>query len=133
MPLTNLVLAALLAPQAPAGPVAAAPAKIVPMTVRVETGAKITGTEEWAKELGTALAARTGEFRLVPPGEKAELVVRIESLGKAQDGTPVMNGTLVRGEAKRSFAYGYRDVKVQAEALARNLRKIADQMKTAGK
>jgi|PlaIllAssembly_1097288.scaffolds.fasta_scaffold954624_2 hypothetical protein len=133
MPLITLVLAALLAPQASAGPAPAAPAKVVPMTVRVETDAKSAGTGEWAKELGAALAARKGEFRLVRPTEKADLVVRIESLGKAQDGTPVMNGVLVRGEAKRSFAYGYRDVKVQAEALARNLRKIADQMMTAGK
>jgi hypothetical protein len=133
MPFTTLVLAALLAPPPPAGQAPAAPAKVVPMTVRVEAEAKVAGTEEWAKELGTALAARKDEFRLVRPGEKAELVVRIESLGKAQDGTPVMNGALVMGEAKRGFAYGYRDVKVQAEALARNLRKIADQMKTAGK
>jgi hypothetical protein len=133
MPLTTFVLAALLAPQAPAGPAPAAPAKVVPMTVLVEADAKAAGTEEWAKELRTALAARKGEFRLARPGEKAELVVRIESLGKAQDGTPVMNGALVLGEARRAFAYGYRDVKVQAEALARNLRKIADQMKTTGK
>jgi len=103
------------------------------MTVRVEADAKIAGTEEWAKELATALGARKDEFRLVRPDEKAELLVRIESLGKALDGTPVVNGMLVLGEARRGFAYGYRDVKVQAEAFARNLRKIADQMKTAGK
>ena len=134
MLLTTLVLAVLLAPQAPAGPAPDAPAKAVPLTVRVETPAKADeATQAWARELLAALEARKDEFRPARPGEQAELAVRIESLGKATDGTPVMNGTLVLGTTERAFSYGYRDVKVQAEALARNLRKIADQMKAAGK
>ena len=40
-----------------------------------------------------------------------------------------MNGVLVRGGTRRSFSYTFTDVKAQAAALARNLRKYADQMK----
>ena len=134
MLLTTLVLAALALPQASGGPAPAAPAKVVPMSVQVETPAKADeGTQSWARELRAALEARKDEFHLVRPGEKPELVVRVDSLGKAPDGTLVMNGALVLGKTKRDFAYGYKDVKVQAEALARNLRKFADQMKSSGK
>ena len=87
--------------------------------------------QAWAKELRAALEARKDEFRLARPGEKPEFVVRVDSVGKAQDGTPVMNGAFVLGKTTRPFTYGFTDVRVEAEKLARNLRKFADQMKTA--
>lgn len=110
----------------------AAPAAVetAPMTVRVEVSpAADAAVQEWAKELRAALGARRDEFRLARASEAPEFVVRIDSIGKAQDGTPLMNGALVLGETKRPFNYGFRDVKAQAEALARNLRRYADQMK----
>lgn len=123
--LATLALFALTAAQAPA----AAP-KAAPMAVAVEAGEKAGAAEQdWVKELRSALAARKGEFRLVKPGEKAELVVRVDSVGKGQDGTPTMNGAFVLGKTTRPFTYGFTDVRVEAEKLARNLRKYADQMK----
>jgi hypothetical protein len=128
MILATLALAALLPAQAPA-----APAKVVPMTVDVRTEAKADAAiQAWAKELRAALGARKDEFRLAGPGETPEFVVRIDSIGKRQDGTPVLNGSFVLGKtAPRSFDYGFTDVRAEAEKLARNLRKYADQMKAA--
>ena len=57
--------------------------------------------------------------------------MRVDSVGKAQDGTPVVIGALLLWTTARSFTYGFTDVRVEAEKLARNLRKFADQMKTA--
>ena len=137
MTFVTLALAALFAGQAPASqapraPAPAAPAKAVPMAVQVQAAASGDATvRTWAKELRAALEARKDEFRLATKAETAELVVRVDSLGKAQDGTPVLNAALVLGKTTRPFAYGFTDVKVQAQALARNLRKFADQMKTA--
>ena len=59
--------------------------------------------------------------------------MRVDSVGKAQDGTPVLIGALLLGTTTRSFTYGFTDVRVEAEKLARNLRKLADQMKTASR
>jgi hypothetical protein len=131
--LSTLALASLFAAQAAAAQSpAAAPAKVAPMTVQVEAAAGgDAAVQAWAKELRAALETRKDEFRLAKKGETAEFVVRIDSLGKAQDGTPVLNAALVLGKTTRPFAYGFTDVKVQAEALARNLRKYADQMKAA--
>ena len=68
------------AAQAPA----AAPAKVVPMTVRGPDGRRrpTPRVQAWAKELRAALEARKDEFRLAKPGETAELVVRIDSVGE---------------------------------------------------
>lgn len=131
--LSTLALASLFAAQAAAAQSpAAAPAKVAPMTVQVEAAAGgDAGVQVWVKELRAALETRKDEFRLAKKGETAEFVVRIDSLGKAQDGTPVLNAALVLGKTTRPFAYGFTDVKVQAQALARNLRKFADQMKAA--
>jgi hypothetical protein len=105
-------------------------AKAAPMTVQVETSAKdAPGVAEWARELRTALEARKDEFRLAKPGEKAELVVRLDSVGGDPSGASVLNGALVLGEVKRPFRYGFTNVRAEAEKLARNLRKLADQMK----
>ncbi len=128
MTLATLALAALLP-----GPAAAAPPKVVPMTVEVRTAPKAGAeVESWAKELRAALGARKEEFRPVKAGEKAEFVVQLDSIAKRPDGTPVLNGSFAVGNAKpRPFSYGFTDVKSEAEKLARNLRGYADQMKAA--
>jgi len=128
MTLATLALAASFSGQAPAAP--APSTKVVPMTVEVRTAAKAdAGVQAWAKELRAALEARKDEFRLAKPGEKPEFVVQLDSIGKRQDGTPVLNGSFVLGKDTRSFNYGFNDVRTEAEKLARNLRKYADQMK----
>jgi hypothetical protein len=128
MTLATLALAVLLPGQAPA-----APAKVVPMSVEVRTPPKASPElESWARELRAALEARKQEFRLVKPGQKADFVVQLDSIGKRQDGTPVLNGSfVVAGGTPRPFNYGFTDVKVEAEKLARNLRGYAEQMKAA--
>jgi hypothetical protein len=128
MTLATLALAALLPAQAPA-----TPAKVVPMSVDVRTDAKAdAAVQNWAKELRAAIGARKEEFRLVAKGETPEFVVRLDSIGKRPDGTPVLNGAFVLGKAvPRPFDYGFADVRAEAEKLARNLRKYADQMKAA--
>jgi len=128
MSLAILALATLVVAQAPGA------AKAAPMTVQVEASAKAApGVAEWTSELRTALEARKDEFRLAKPGESAEFVVRIDSVGSDQDGTSILNGALVLGEVKRTFRYGFTNVRAEAEKLARNLRKLADQMKAGGK
>jgi hypothetical protein len=128
MTLAIVALAASLAGQAPATPPAAT--RAVPMCVEVRTAAKASAElEAWAKELRAALEARRGEFRLAKPAEKADFVVRLDSIGKRQDGTPILNGAFVLGGTTRSFNYGFNDVRTEAKKLARNLRKYADQMK----
>jgi hypothetical protein len=128
MTLATLALAALLP-----GQTAAAPPKVVPMTVEVRTAPKASPeVESWAKELRAALEARKQEFRLVAPGQKADFVVRLDSVAKRADGTPVLSGSFALGSGKpRPFNYGFTDVKTEAEKLARNLRSYAEQMKAA--
>jgi hypothetical protein len=128
MTLATLALAVLFPAQA-----SAAPARVVPMTVEVRTDAKAdAAVQSWAKELRAALGARKDEFRLARKGETPEFAVRIDSIGKRPDGTPVLNGAFVLGKAApRSFDYGFTDMRAEAEKLARNLRKYADQMKAA--
>jgi hypothetical protein len=128
MSLALLALATLVVAQAPGA------AKAAPMSVQVQASAKESpGVAEWTSELRTALAARKDEFRLAKPGERAEFVVRIDSVDGPQDGTSFLNGALVLGEAKRSFRYSFTNVRAEAEKLARNLRKVADQMKAGVK
>ena len=128
MSLAILALATLVVAQAPGA------AKAAPMTVQVEASAKeAPGVAEWTSELRTALGARKDEYRLAKPGERAELVVRIDSVSSQPDGTSSLNGALALGEVKRSFRYSFSNVRVEAEKLARNLRKLADQMQAAGK
>jgi hypothetical protein len=109
-------------------------AKAAPMTVQVEASAKrAPGVAEWARELRGALDARKDEFRLAKPGEKAELVVRLDSVSSESSGASSLNGALVLGEMKRPFSYGFSNVHAEAAKLARNLRKLADQMKAAAR
>ena len=128
MSVALLILAGFVAAQTPAGT-----PETVPMAVQVELGKGAQGIGEWPRELRTALEARKHEFRMAKPGEPAELVVRLDSLGRATDGTPTLNGALLLGGVKRSFSYGFTSVPAAAEKLARNLRRLAEQMKTAGK
>ena len=128
MTLVTLALAALLPAQA-----ATAPPKAAPLSVEVRTAPK-AGADvlNWAKELRAALAARSEEFRLAKPGEKAEFVVQLDSIGKRSDGTPVLNGSFAMANGKpRPFNYGFTDVRAEAGKLARNIRGYAAQMKAA--
>lgn len=126
--LATLALAALVLPQPPA-----TAAKPVPMSVEVRTAAKAEApVQAWANELRAALDQRKDEFRRAKPGESAELVVRIDSVAPGPDGTQVMKGALVLGKNARPFNLSYAgEAAPQAEKLARNLRKLADPMKTA--
>jgi len=132
---TALALIAVLA-QAPA-PGAAKPApaaKPSPMLVRVDAApAGGAPVEDWAKQLSAALGARKDEFKLAAGKEKAELVVRLDSIGPGTSTNQVVKGELALGEAKRPFAYSFADVRADSEKLARNLRQVADQMKATGK
>jgi len=126
--LATLALATLVISQPPAGA-----AKPVPMSVEVRTAAKAEApVQAWAKELRAALDQRKDEFRRAKPGESAELVVRIDSVAPGSGGVQVLNGALVMGKSSRPFNLSYPgEVAPQAEKLARNLRKLADQMKAA--
>lgn len=129
----TLALVSLFAAPAAAPQEKAAPAKVVPMTVQVQAAANPdAGVQAWVKELRAALGARKDEFRLAKAGETAELVVRIDSMGKGQNDLHVMNGALLMGKGSRPFNLTYPgEVAPQAEKLARNLRKYADEMKKA--
>ncbi len=130
--LATLALASAFAVQATAAQApAAAPAKNAPMSVQVEAAAKAdAGVQAWVTELRRALEARKDEFRLAKKGETAELVVRIDSVGKGQNDLQVMVGTLLMGKSSHPFNLSYPgEMAPQAEILARNLRKYADQMK----
>jgi hypothetical protein len=126
--LATLALAALVLPLPPP-----APAQAVPMAVEVRTAEKAAApVQAWARELRAALDARKDEFRRAKPGERAELVVRIDTVAPGEGGVQVMNGALVMGKSTRPFNLSYPgEVAPQAEKLARNLRKYAEQMKAA--
>jgi hypothetical protein len=128
----TLALASAFAVQATAAQTPAA-AKIAPMSVQVEAAAKAdAGVQAWVKELRAALEARKDEFRPAKKSETAELVVRIDSVGKGQNDLQVMAGTLLMGKSSHPFNLSYPgETATQAEVLARNLRKYADQMKAA--
>lgn len=125
MQVALFALASLVATQA------TGTAKPVPMAVQVEAAKDAQGVDDWVRELRAALAARKDEFRLVKPGEKPELVVRLDSVARGAEGAASLRGALVLGEVSRPFTYSFNDVQVEAEKLARNLRKLADQMKGA--
>jgi hypothetical protein len=133
---TALALIAVLAAQAPA-PGAAKPApaaKPSPMLVKVDAApAGGPAVEDWAKQLSAALGARKDEFKLAAGKEKAEFVVRLDSIAAGTSGNQVVKGELALGESKRPFTYSFTDVRADSEKLARNLRQVADQMKATGK
>lgn len=125
MILATIALAVLV----PASP-ADAPSSAA-MRVAVRTAPKAPPpVEAWAAELRAALEARKEEFRLAGPGETAEMIVRIDSVGLGMGDAQVMKGALVMGEKSRPFNLSYHGASApQAAALARNLRKFAEQMK----
>ena len=131
--LATYALASLFAAQAVATQAPAASPKVAPMSVQVRAAAEAdAGVQAWVKELRTALEARGDEFRVAKKGETAELVVRIDSMVKGQGDLWLMNGALLMGKSSRPFNLSYPgEVAPQAEKLARNLRKYADQMKAA--
>jgi len=132
--LATLALVSVFAAQAATvQPPAATPAKVAPMSVQVEAAAKAdAGVQAWVKELRAALEARKDEFRLAKKGETPDLVVRIDSVGKGQNDLQVMVGTLLMAKSSHPFNLSYPgETAPQAELLARNLRKYADQMKAA--
>jgi hypothetical protein len=120
---------AAAAPPAPPKTGAAGPAMSVAVEVAPVAGA---AGQQWGQELRTALEPRKDEFRPPRKGEKPELVVRIDSVAPAPKGGKVMTGALVEGTRVRVFNVTYPgDVRPQAEALSRNLRRLADQLKSA--
>jgi hypothetical protein len=134
MHLATLALAAALAGASEAQTTKSPGPKAVPMTVQVQATSADAEVQAWAKELRIALAARSEEFRLVKEREKPELVVRIDSVAKGEDDKQVMNGALVTARGTRPFNFTDRgDTRSQAERFARNLRKLVDQPKAAGK
>ena len=135
MPFTTVVLATLLAAQAPAGVAPAGSAKVVPMAVQVQAPANAdAGARAWVRELRAALGTRKDEFRLVKPGETGEILVRIDSVARGQGDSRVLNAELVVGKTARPFNLTYPgEIAPQAEKLAAKLRSFADQLKAAGR
>jgi hypothetical protein len=133
MRFVTLAVAVLAASTASAEPPATPAAKPLPMVVRVDAAAGGgVEVETWAKELRTALAAHKGEFRLAKPHETPELILRIDSVAEGDGNTHVMKGALVLGKTVKPFDLSYPDdTRSQAEKLARNLRKLADQVKAS--
>jgi hypothetical protein len=129
-----MALTAVLAMQAPVATQPAPASKPTPISVRVEAAPKGgPAVEEWAKELRTALGARKDEFHLAPAKDKAEFVVRLDSVAPGTAGNQVVSGALALGEVNRPFTYTFSNVRSDAEKLARNLRSVADQMKATGR
>jgi hypothetical protein len=131
----TLALALVLAAQAAAaGAAPAAGTKVVPMSFRVQAETKGgPAAKAWAEELRTAVEARKDEFRAPKPGEKPELVVRVDSVAPIANGGSVMNGALVVAGSPHAFNLSWEQSKRSAvtEALARNLRKYAEQLKAS--
>lgn len=133
MLLTTFVLAlAPLAAQA-AGASPATPAKSGAsgkvMSVDVQAaGSAPEPVRTWVQELKTALTARHDEFRLVRAPQKAELVVKIDSVTPASNGRSVMSGAILVAARARPFNLTYSGPSApQAEKLARHLRALAEQ------
>ena len=112
---------------------AAAPAKPVVVSVRVEAAAFAPASVRPAvDELRVAIEARKEEFRAPKPGEKPNLVVRVDAVRPTADGKTGLAGALVKGDAVRPFDMAYPgDLKALAAALARNLRDLANEIKPA--
>jgi hypothetical protein len=118
---------------APAAAAAAAAKKMVPMTFQVQADAKGgVAAKAWADELRTAVEARKDEFRPAKLGEKPDVLVRVDSVAPVANGANVMNGALVVGKTPHAFNLSYKGPSApQTEALARNLRKYAEQIKAS--
>lgn len=135
-----LALGGCSGPEAPAA--LATPAAMMPtpapspiaVHVQVPEGAGSLA-EAWAEELRAAVAAGHGDLSLASTPEDADVVVRIDEVETGVEARPepegegeisVMRGALVLGDSAREFSLNYRgEARVQAEALARNLRAFA--------
>jgi len=91
--------------------------------------------EAWAEDLRTAVTAGHGNLSLAASPEEAAVVVRIDTVETGVEASEepegegelsVMRGALVVGESAREFHLMYPgEARLQAEALARNLRGFA--------
>ncbi len=101
------------------------------MTVQVEVApGTAAGAQAWGKELRTALEARTDEFRLAKHGGD-RVAGRSHRLGRARPGRLERDERHAGPRGKsRPFSLNYPgEIRPQAERLARNLRKLAEQGK----
>lgn len=90
-----------------------------------------SAAREWVKELRAAIEGRKDELRLTDTKDKAELVVRVDDVQEGEGERHVMRGVLLRGERTQPFSLIYPgSPRPQAEALARNLRRYAEQLRT---
>jgi hypothetical protein len=140
-----MTFAACSAPESPE-PAAQPPADAVAATPQPETvhilvaGPGGPEVEAWVEALTAAIEAGHGNLALVPTPEEARSVVLIEGVEPAapagQEPTGesfVMRGSLVIGDDARDFELAYRgDVVPQAEALARNLPRFAQEAASGG-
>ncbi|MFN8092605.1 MAG: hypothetical protein U0599_10375 [Vicinamibacteria bacterium] len=129
----SLALALVLVAQTSAAAPAPAPAKqLPPASFEVRADAKGgAAAKAWADELRGFMAARKDEFRAPRPGEKADVVVQVDSVAPAPNGS-LMKGALLVGGAPHPFTLSYAGPSApQTEKLARNLRQYAEQLKSA--
>lgn len=97
--------------------------------------------EAWAEELRTAVTSGHGGLSLAETAEEASVVVRVDAVESGVEVTPepegegeifVMRGALVVDGSGRQFQLSYRgEARLQAEALARNLRSFSAEGGTA--
>ncbi len=105
-------------------------------------GSENPEVQAWAQELAAAIQAGQGNLTLVPTPEEAEQVVLIEEVETGVAATPEpagegptyrMRGSLIIGDDAREFTLAYRGpVRPQAEALARNLPRFAQEAASGG-
>jgi hypothetical protein len=143
--LVVVALMALAACSAPEAPEAAATPAAVPQLVPVHIVVPENpdeGISAWSRALADAITSGHGGLTLVQTPEEALVGVRIDVVEKGTEADPVpegegdvevMRGALLVGEDVHEFNLAYRgDLAPEAEALARNLRKLAVQAATAG-
>ena len=139
-----LVAAACSAPEAPQTAATSTPPAAVPQLVPVHIVVPESpdeGISAWAQALAEAITSGHGGLTLVQTPEEALVGVRIDAVENGTEADPVpeaegevevMRGALLVGEDAHEFNLAYRgDVRPEAEALARNLRKLAVQAATA--
>jgi len=148
-----LVVAACSAPDtpeaavtpAPDAPETAAAPEATPerATVHVRVaGPRSPEVEAWAEHLTAAIVAGQGDLVLVSTPEEAGAVVLIEGVETGVEASPEpagegpiyrMRGSLIIGDDARAFSLSYRgEVRAQAEALARNLPRFAQEAAAGG-
>ena len=142
-----LVVAACSAPDTPETSAKPATAAVEPTPEPATVHILVAGSENpevqaWAQELTAAIEAGQGDLALVPTPEEAEQVVLIENVETGAVASPEpsgegptyrMKGSLIIGDDAREFTLAYRGpVRPQAEALARNLPRFAQEAAYGG-